>query len=229
MQLRTTEQLVAKVRSRTDTETASPDTDFITDAQILAWLEEGYADMVDFILSQPGDSSYSLSSLTTTLAPGVTELPADFYRLVDVRKYDGARWVPLEPTKGRRTAHRACNQDWPRYELVTGDDSFELKFYPEDAAPGELQVTYVPYAPAMLLDASQSLLTFNSWDTYVVAYACIEVAAREKTDSREHYSLYNRSRDRIKEACSRLVLERSTTITRVETYPEDYFDSRFIL
>ena len=227
MQQILTETLVAKVRARTDTETPSPDTDFITNEFILQALQDGYADLIDFVCSQVGDGNYHLFSLTTELGAGVTALPADFYRLVDVRRQENGRWVPLQATKSRRTAYRACSTEWPHYELRRDAENAHLRYYPEDAAPGPVQVTYIPHMFSLNLDG-QSVVIFNGWDSYVIGYACVEVASREKTDPREHYSLYNRSRDRIGEAYTRQMLERTTKIALVESYPEDSFDQRWI-
>lgn len=227
MQLKSIESLLAKVRSRTDTETASPDDDYITDEFILDALQAGWADLVDFVLSQPGEASYQLLAFTTTLSAGVTDLPEDFYRLVDVRKQDSTRWVPLQPVQGRRTSHRAANQDWPEYEVYRDGGLFKLRYFPDVTTTYPVQITYVPFVDAFVTGDGQNLAVFNNWEAYCVAYACIEVSAREKTDAREHYSLLNRTRDRVAEACARLELNKSTKIVQVETYPEDSFDGWF--
>lgn len=207
--------IIARARQRTDTVTPSPTTDFITDAALADILTTAYRRLIDMVLSASGESGIDLYATSVTLAAGVTALPNQMHRLIDVRKYNGFDYQPLT-TANWRTRHRAGTVEWPCYTVVNGN----LVFDPPNASPGELQIWYIP---TLDFFADLDYLTVNGWDEYLVAYLSREIAVKSDLPTGDHADLLKESEKRIKDAARDLKMGHTKTLAAVEVYPEDYF------
>lgn len=212
--------ILTRARKRTDTETPTPTDDFITDAFLLDELTVAYKKLVDMILSASGESGVTALAVSTTLAQGVTTLPVDLYRLIDVRVADGDQWAPL-PTANWRNRHRGGTSDYPVYTQVKG----ELVFDPPTVSTGTVQVWYIPTVTTISTGAT-SLSTFGGWDDYLVACLCRQISIRSDLPAGEYNDEIKESSARIKQAARDLKLGHTKTLAQVETYAEDYFGWR---
>jgi hypothetical protein len=213
--------IIAKARARTDTETASPTTDHITDAFLLDRLHDGYRELVDLVVDTAGDTAVTLfgSHVDLVAGSGVLELPNSVYRILDIRKQSGTRWVPLK-TSQFAAMQDAGSSEWPTYKHTGGTVTLE----PSDAT-GTYRVWYVPTVAAP--SAATALNTVSGWDAFLVAYLCLEIAARSDLPEATHDKYMQRAVDRIRKACLAFTLGETVTLRRVEVYAEDVFDWGF--
>lgn len=207
--------IIARARARTDTETPTASDDFIDDTYLNDVLSTAYRRLVDMVLSASGEAGIELYAVQATITAGTTALPDTVHRVVDLRRYDGRTWRPL-PTANWRTRHRGGSSDWPVYTVVQG----EIIFDPPDAAPGELQLWYIPTLEEW---ADLDYLTVNGWDEYLVGYIANEIAVRSDLPTGEHKDLMKDSKNRIMQAARDLKMGHTKTLAQVESYSEDFF------
>lgn len=170
-----------KVRVRLDPSQViqSSETSF-ADADFMDFINEGNADYYQKLLDA-GDTYYNKPvKLTVASNQSVITLPADFARFRSLDKMtsgdspDG--YVSLTYfTTAERNDRRGAYNRWsyspvPRYRLQPST----IELVPENLAPGDYRLYYAPdYVPKTSLSD-----TFNfslEWQTYVVAYAALQV------------------------------------------------------
>lgn len=95
--LRTAEDLVADVRSRSGSE--GPGDTFVTDSEILEWINQELAELRGHLRMNEGQPHVLLTAPPIAVISGVTlySLPADFWELISVQALIGGRTRMLEP------------------------------------------------------------------------------------------------------------------------------------
>lgn len=216
----TTDALLADVRSRTDTQTPSGTVDFVTNAEILGWLNVAYREFVDLIASK-GDAYVETMTVHADVAVPGGSMPAGFYKLVAVDIPDpsnSARFISLKQLNFRER-NSYCDRAYPRYRIMSGT----LVFFPTDTSITTVRLWYIPSTVDQVLTTG-SFTTYHGWQNFLVASAAIAVCAKDERDSTEWKLLKLEARNQILEACSNMVLGDSQTLADVECFPEAWFD-----
>lgn len=216
----TTDALLADVRSRTDSQTPSGTVDFVTDAEILGWLNTAYREFVDLIASK-GDAFIETMAIHADVAVPAGSMPADFYKLVAVDipdPGDARRYVPLKQVNFRNR-NGYFDRAYPRYRIMSGT----LVFFPSDTSVTTVRLWYIPSTADQAL-GDGLFVTYHGWQNFLVASACMAVCAKDERDSTEFKLLKLEARNQILEACGNMVLGDTQTIADVECLPEEFFD-----
>jgi len=218
MEQTTLSRIIADVRSQTDTETPSPDSDHITNAELVRWIRQAAAEMTDIILDHGGEEALDMMATSVTLASPF-ELPEDFYRLVSVdASVDGYdRQLARSSWRNRHRFQRAAPQI-PRFRVQSG----AVVFFPPESAPSSVTLWYVPaYFMASDADPAAELTTFNGWDEFIIAAVALKVCGKEDTDPARFVAARQQAMSRIVTAATNLSLGTSATIIQAATYDED--------
>lgn len=215
METTTLAAIIADVRRQTDTETASPANDHITDSELRSWAAQAYRKLVDLIIDTGGDEALDILAVSAPLTAPFT-LPVDFYRLVsvdgsfggDTRQLKRGAWRNRHrPTYGAPVV--------PRFRLFNN----AVQFIPADQAPTSITLWYVPAMSDEDLDPE--VTTFNGWHEFLVADIAIYVCAKEERDDVKFRTNRNDARMRIVSACTNLSMSETQTILAVAKYDED--------
>lgn len=177
---------VASLKSKAKQKANMENSSFVSDAELLGYINEGNAAYYDIIVSKFED--YYLADPTTfTLTSGQSTytLDADFYKLVGVDRSEGGNnWYPLEQSpwrsRNRQTSNYYYNRSYqPRvgYRL-TGN---KLRFTPEDNAAGDYRYWYIPLA-TILTDDADTIEDYNGFSEIVSIEAAIRMLAKEESD-----------------------------------------------
>ena len=120
MRSRSAYDLINDVRSRCDEKTLNGQTSFITDDEILEWLNQAWAELYDFLIKT--GEHYYLRQQNYTSINGVTDypLPDDHYKTVGVDVLVGGFW---------QNAHRFQFERRNDYQTVTGDWTWPVDIY----------------------------------------------------------------------------------------------------
>lgn len=212
------EDIVADIRSRTDTETPTPQSDHVTDAEIRRWVQQAYREMVDIIIDHGGEEAIDVLAISTTLTSPFT-LPVNFYRLVSVDASIDGHTRQLKRQAWRTRHHRdGLTQTTPSFRLH-GD---AVQFFPSDSAPSSVTLWYIPSMSDVDLDTE--VTSFNGWDEFIINAAALNVCAKEETDPTKFVAARQAAMARIITACSNLSTTETQTVLSVARYAEDYVD-----
>lgn len=155
---------------------------FCSDTEIDGYINNSYKAFHNLIVTKFEDY-YVADPYTFTIASGESSvaLPADFLKLIAVDKSQGGRWRALKPFM-----YNKRNQQGYRYNRlpdvgyrVFGSD---LIFAPEDDAPGDYRLIYIPRATAMSAD-TDSIDGVNGWEEWIVLDAAIKCLRKEESDT----------------------------------------------
>lgn len=178
------DQLIARVRTYTDTVNAPTPTDGQIEGQLNAALRDLYAELCE------GGAEFLSAYALITFPPdegGFGRLPADFWRLRALTWVRGERDnVKLRPFQSRDRAdmmNRATQGTVPRYRLamVAGGPLPQLELCPVPSEEIALRVDYIPDPPT-LSEAAPSLSATPGLDEWIVLQVTIGILAAEETD-----------------------------------------------
>jgi len=202
---------------------------FISDTELLAYVNEAFFAWYDVLVSRFED--YNLGDPTSfTISAGTPyyDLPADFYKLAGVdRSIDnGNHYHALRPSPWRsRNRHTASYTSYGLYPRigyrVTGN---KLRFVPEDQSPGSYRLWYIPLATALTQD-SDTIERYNGFEELIVIDTAMKMLAKEESD----LSYLNMERQRVENRMIQMMqqrsLEGSGCIEEVERadFDEDFF------
>ena len=169
-----------KVRERSDQQNSQ----FITDAELNGYINNSYAELYDILVSSFED--YYTSIYPFVIASGSSDIaiPSDCYKIrgVDL-SYDGTNWVNVAKfnfaERNRIGARTRINVGLlgVNYRLM-GD---KLYFIPEDRAPGQYRLWYIPrYTP--LVNDTDVLSDVLDFDEYIIVDAAIKCLIKEESD-----------------------------------------------
>lgn len=177
-------QLKTRARSRAN----MPVVGFVTDAELLDWVNEGLSIIHGKLVSAYGEKYVeSQSVLTTVSGQSDYSLPADFFKLWGIDLPIAGRTRTLRPyTYNERNIYkdaRFSNVAPPRYTIVGTAPTAILRLLPTPpSAVGT--IFYAPEYTKLALDAD-AWITINGWEKYVVAYAAQQMLMKEESDIRE--------------------------------------------
>ena len=189
MRSRSAVLLIADVRARCDELTSNGQQPFITDGEILEWLNQAWAELYDLLIKT--GEHYFLKQQTYTSLNGVTDypLPDDWYKTVGVDLLVGGFW---------QNAHRFQFERRNDYQTVTGDwtwpvDVFfdiwgqALHFMPVPNGLYPVRHWYYPIAQRMTLNdgssppgSASSIDGVNGWEQFAIDWAARKCAQRDE-------------------------------------------------
>lgn len=161
---------------------------FIMDDELTDYVNQSYAELYDLLVAKFEDY-FVEDPLDFSVASGVSKfpLPADLYKIIGVDKaLGGGEYYALRPfsfeARNKRRVSDRLRGLYPqvRYRII-GDD---LKLSPDDQAPGDYRIWYVPsYTPLVLdVDTVASVISRNGWEEYIVIDAAIKCLQKEESD-----------------------------------------------
>lgn len=170
-------ELKARARSRADMPTPA----FVTDAELTYWINEGNQRLHGKLVEAYGEEYVESQAVLTTIA-GQSDyaLPAGFFKLYGIDLPIAGRTRTLRPyTRGERNIYRDTrfsNVSPPRYSVVGSN----LRLAPTPpSATGT--IWYAPEA-TVLVNGADTINYPNGWEKYVVAYAAMQMLAKEESD-----------------------------------------------
>lgn len=201
--------MITKVRQRANLEMSDniQDSDqFITDTEILAYLNEGGNELQQKLIDSGSD--YFLKSVQFTLSSGSSyPLPSDFFKVRGVDKSINGQWISVEPFqfKERNKTHNG----WAYYSALWINlveyriAPSTIEFIPESNGLGSYQLHYEPVWTELLSSDTFSLP--NSWELYMVLYAALQCRIKENIGDTANLEgmLARKTREIVESSCSR--------------------------
>lgn len=162
---------------------------FVSDAEILGFVNASYAELYDLLIQTYED--YFVTSETFTLVTsdsGVRALAADFYKLKGVDFQLNGQYITLYPynwnTRNirQRAVSRLSIGDYDLSYKILGSN---IRFEPRDNATGTYQLWYIPAYTALSADTDNidSVITRNNWEEYIVIDASIKMLEKEESNT----------------------------------------------
>lgn len=176
--------LKSQVRQRSDNE----NTTFVTDSEIIGYINDSYKALYDLIVDAVED--YNLSSASFTITSGnVQAIPSDFYKM---RGLDDLSLGNTNPRSVRKYNWNERN-DFNDPPLVSAPYKYSDVYYriqgsnivltPPANALKPYILYYVPL-PGTLDDDADVAFGINGWLDYVVVDAAIKCMIKEESDTR---------------------------------------------
>ncbi len=159
---------------------------FVTDAEVDAYLNDSLADLYDQLVAAYGEDYYMTSQVVTTIA-GVASytLPTAFYKLAGVVRVD----QNVSPERNLGTLNR-----WERQELFATDNSLDfnypryrivantIQFSPPPAGGLTIRVFYIPVSP-LLVNGTDTFDGINGFEDWAVLDTAIKMGDKEEMDT----------------------------------------------
>ncbi len=215
-QTATVAQIIQNARRWADAETPTPDTDFVTDAELLDRLNQLYREFLDLCISCGHGAIELLGPLAATVDGPGFDLPDDLYRLVGVDIPCGTDYVDAQRFNWKERNNRTWGQ--PRYR-VTGRT---LMWTPTDSAPASVRVWYFPQFVSVEADAV--VPSYNGWDDYISHGLAVYILGKEERSAELQQSLKDAVGKRIELALKDFDTTGTATVSRVEFMPEEFVD-----
>ena len=214
---KTLAQLRTSIRSRCDMENS----EFISDAELLDYINGSYAELYDILVSRFED--YYTTTASATISSGSTSfsVPADFYKLrgldrqigsssdyYDVPKFtfNERNWRNNQVTRLR---HGQLNVN---YRLINNN----IEVLPANQAAGTYRIWYVPTYTALASD-SDTVDGVNGWEEYIIVDACIKCLEKEEGNTATFARQKKELLKRIEEMASMRDINQPETVTDVDS------------
>lgn len=185
--------LITRVRNRTQTEHS----DFVTDDEIIDYLNDAIKAYYDFLICNYEDYYVDGYDFNTVSGTEGYPLPSDFYKLLAVDIYlDSTTIVSGKPIQwSDRNRFRNSNLYWnattPIKYKIGGD---YIAFYPTPTGVNRINLWYVPMPPVCTNARLETIDLFGPWDTFVVYDTAIQILDKEESD----ISVLMKQRDELK-------------------------------
>lgn len=217
----TVTDLISKIRTRSDTQK----TLFVTDAEIVGFIDAAYCKMYDDIVSKYENYFVKPDAITVTSSTALYDVPADFYKLLKVERLRTgssindaqARFSPIFPINFQETGRRQSTY-WPvvnevRYILQNEQIRFD---------PPSNFIARIWYIPAPEVIASNSSINCRAgWENFIIETACVMVANKEQLDATPHQQIADREQMRILRMAQNYDAGLPKTIVDVEAMSAD--------
>lgn len=171
--------LRTRVRQRANMERSK----FCSDTEINGFISLSYKAFHNIIVTKFEDY-YIAEPHDFTVASGASSeaLPADFLKVIAVNKSrGGGKWYSLKPFNYNRRNQQGYG---PRPSLpdvgyrIFGNN---LILAPQDNAPGDYQLIYVPRAADLAAD-EDTIDGVNGWEEWIVVDSVIKCISKEESD-----------------------------------------------
>lgn len=170
--------LIDKVRSRAD----MADTNFVTDAEIISFLNDAYRDLYNLIVLKYENYFLETEDVTTVVGTDAIPLPSDFVKLVgvDARLGSSDPWDTLDPfTFAQRNLYRTATRAADYHYNVRASN---LYLAPAPLTAFYVRIYYVPTATTVT-SAAQSLDLINGFAEFMTLHAAIACKDKEESDT----------------------------------------------
>jgi len=178
-------EAITQARRRADMLTS----DFVTDAELISYLNEGFALLQERLCSGGAASADRLTKTgTVTVLAGTQSvaLPLDFWILrgVDYLNTSG-RWQSLrempfaERDRWQQNGVASPHEMPPRVYRLIGS---ALWIWPEDVATGSYRLWYVPSYVDVTTTSSPVPAWANHWEEFAILTAAIKCLQKEESD-----------------------------------------------
>lgn len=218
MKIRTVAQIITRARQYIDAETPDGTVDLETDDELLVYLNEAYAELVDEVLANNGlDLLLTYTTLLPSTIPPYSLEDFPVYRSVAAEVPNGDLWTELPRFMFReRNGYRSVL--YPAWRWISG----LIKFFPENAAPAAVRFWFVPDATTFI--ESDSVPVWNGWDTYLSARIAMKMLIKEERHSSELEDEFKMARQRVQNACSDLDLGSAEQVVDTMRVAEETYD-----
>lgn len=183
----TVSAVTASIRYRADQVNSS----FVTDAEILTYIQSSQQELYDLLVTTYGEDYYSsiASTITTDGSNDRFALPTDFYKLLGcsllIQSGTPNQYITMRPfafaerDKWSTGAVASGRQTPLRYRLEAGN----LWLRPFPASGQVIQLYYVPRlsVPTLPTDTIDGV---NGWEEYLVVDGAIKCMQKEESDCR---------------------------------------------
>ena len=200
---------------------------FVTDAEVDAYLNDSLADLYDQLVAAYGEDYYMSSFLITTLANVDSyPLPPAFYKLSGVVRVD--QNVSPERNMGtldrweRRDTFQISNSldyNYPRYRIVSNT----IQFSPMPAVGLTIRLYYVPVSPVLVID-SDTFDGINGFEDWAVLDAAIKMGDKEEMDVSALRARKDRLERRIMDMGANRDANESARVTDVSGWGMPYWN-----
>ena len=159
-------------------------TQFVTDAEINAWLNEALCELWDKMIRADPDIGYTTGAITTVVGTPSYTVPADFYKHRGVDRVSGNSRFPLQQfTQADRVGPLPTSREvLPRFVIRGNGSNTRIWFDPD---PGAYSYTlhYVTACPVLTADAD-TFDGIDGWEKWPILTVAITMLNKEKSDSR---------------------------------------------
>lgn len=224
---------VGTIKTRARQKADMVNSNYVTDAELLNYVNEAFFNFYDLITSSfedynlTGPSSFSISAGSNTYS-----LPSDFYKLVGVdRALDSSatEFYALDRyTWSKRNRYTRSNYFSGTFskKLMYRITGGSLRVIPESDAPGNYQLWYIPLATALTSD-SDTIERYNGFEEIIVIDAAIKMLNKEESD----VNLLMLERQRQEMRLQKMLIDRDiANADRVEDVTEgyDYYEDYYL-
>ena len=174
---------LSSLRSRCREMSDMVDSDFVSDTELLSYINSSYAELYDILVGKFED--YHVTSSTFTISSGNSNaLPTDFYKLRGLDfQLDSNSWISLKKFNfnkrnllNRSVVYNTGLANEVQYRILGNTIYLE----PEDNALGNYKIWYIPTYTA-LVSESDTVDGVNGWEEYIVVDTAIKMLAKEES------------------------------------------------
>ena len=207
--------VLSRIRVEADIETSDQANSIVTDATLLAWLNDAYRELYEILAAECGQEYFGKSAIINHSTGAV---PTDFWRLL------GIDWAPDGTTVSAHPYNfgERNRQNWilnPVYRL----DGDVITWQPVGSTPTtDYTLRYVP-TPATLA-SNGSFDSILGWDTFVILWVKLKVLAKQEYPLDDVGTELNRCERRIHRQACRLSQDADTIEDIRGTSPEWYYN-----
>lgn len=176
---------LAQMRTRVLQSADIENTSFITTAELNTRIQLGYQRLYGRLVNKFEDYFVSDTPTEFTVASGSdsANLPADFFKLVNLDRDYSGRWrevrqyMNVERNYDQRMLIYRSATPRVRYRIFES----KIKFVPQENAPGTYRMQYVPQCPTLSIDAD-TIDILNGWDEWIEMFAAEWCRIKEEAD-----------------------------------------------
>lgn len=177
----TLEDMMTDVRNRTDQQNS----DFISDPELVTYVNDGYSDLYDLCVSKD-IYFFSSGSFTVPSNQSSFDKPADHYETKGLDVVVGSQPWTVDrcnwKDRNQRFVYGLTAYNYPQVKVQYYETADQIRLIPDIAAAGTYTLYYYPsFVPLVeFTDPVVPLFANNGWWEYAVIDACIKV--REKAE-----------------------------------------------
>lgn len=155
------------------------DTNFISDDEILAMLNETYPELYDELVTAYENYYVSETTIAISNTTSTYSLPSDFYKIIGVDyEVNTGTYITLKPfMEAERNVTLTTNTNLPA---------------------GNIRIRYVP-APQIFTDLDDEVDGVSGWDRLLSLLVAVDMLDAEESDSKAVYKKYERTLIRIRQ------------------------------
>ena len=174
---------LAQIRSQAQQIADMEDSDFVTDAEWLTVINQGYRQVYNLLVNSDEDYFTTTSTFTVTSGDNSATLPSDFYKLkgVDFQLSSG-RYRRVQRfnfnDRNLRSLPSAGDATLRYYRLVAGN----IQLQPREGAEGTYQLWYIPKVTNLVNDGDTTV-DLLGFDDYIAYWAARHALKKEESST----------------------------------------------